>query len=225
MAPRRKPGEARTASSPTGAPPAQRRKRAARPGQQQPAPRYGPRQPRDDGDAGDWDYREQAQPAQPAGNTEWAERKVREAQAWQERLPQDKAAYRASYALVEQLRVRKLGAAVAVVQGAVDCCFASHVCVVGEASASSSAVPVPTCVPIRYVTHLGGAVLQVPNCTLCKATVHPYHVGCASWTPVGQAGWVDQDLLLDAHYSLMNGQSLDGEYNAGQCGWLILEDF
>ena len=79
----------------------------------------------------------------------------------------------------------------------------------GSAAASSAA---PQRLPVRYVSHLGAAVLKVPTCARCGATVQPYDAGCASWTPVGQAGWADQDLLEDAHYS----RAASGQSNAGE---------
>ena len=219
MPPRGKKGASRKVSSPTGAPPAQKQKRAPRPGQQPPAPRYGPRPRRDDGDAGDWEHNEPAAPAGNAeGSPEWAERKAREAHAWQGRLPKDAAAYRVAFPRVQRLRELKLQAVAGVMQAVVDEVFADHVCTVDAAvdaagaSASSSAAPEAACRTVRYVSHLGAVYLQVPTCTGCNAAVQPYDVGCAGWAPVLQAGWVDQDVLEDAHYSLViNGQSIDGE--------------
>lgn len=212
MATRRAPGESRTDWSPTGErePPAQRgRRRAARPWQRPPAPRNGPRsQGHDDGDAGDY-----SEPAEPAGKRGWDERKRREAHAFQARLPEDKAAYRAAFPRVQRLLSRKLKAVTDLVQAEVHEVFGAHACTVDAGpSASSSAAREATFRTAIYVTHQGGALLRIPTCTCCNATVQPYDVGCASWTPVVQTGWVDQELLEDANYSLViNGQSISGK--------------
>ena len=229
MPPRGKKGASRKVSSPTGAPPAQKQKRAPRPGQQPPAPRYGPRPRRDDGDAGAWEYNEPAAPAGNAeGSAEWEERKAREAHAWQGRLSQDKAAYRAAYSRAPQLRARMVEAVVAVMQEEVDVVFGGHACTVdaAEGSASSSAAPEATYTQVRYVSHLGAGYLQVPTCTGCNATVQPYDVGCAGWAPVVQHGWVAHDVLEDAHYSLViNGQSIDGEEDSRESVMVVWGDF
>lgn len=198
----------RSDASPTGEAPAQKRS-APRPGQLPPQPHFGPRSQRhDDGDAGDY-----SEPARPAGKVGWDERKRRVAQAFQARLPEDKAAYRAAFPRVQRLNSRKLKAVTDLVQAEVHEVFGAHPCTVDAGpSASSSAAGGATFRTATYVTHLGGALLRIPTCTGCNATVQPYDVGCASWTPIVQTGWVDQELLEDANYSLViNGQSISGK--------------